>query len=46
VLRDSEARTPFCRLQWTGSSPLTSGASSSRSTRRPSASLDIPPTRS
>jgi hypothetical protein len=46
VLRDSEARTPFCRPRWTGSSPLTSGASSSRSTRLPSASLSIPPPRS
>ena len=46
-LRDSEARThAILQTRWTGSSPLTSGASSSRSTRLPSASLGIPPTRS
>ena len=45
-LRDSEARsTPFCRPPWTVSSRSTSGALSSRSTRLPSASLGIPPTK-
>ena len=47
VLRDSErARRPFYTPRWTVSSPLMTGASSSPSTRLPSASLGILPTRS